>query len=52
VAEKSKTQQKLDEERSLKENWREKYFFLDNKGSIICMIYEQSVRILKQYNSR
>jgi hypothetical protein len=54
MAEKSKRKKrKLEEEnRALQEQWTEKYCFVRNKGSIMCVICKQSASTWKKYNLR
>jgi len=41
-----------EENRAFQEQWTEKWCFIENRGSTICMLYKQSGSILKEYNVR
>jgi len=53
VVDKSKPKiQMLEDENTFQEQWTEKWCFVENKSSIMCMIYKKNVSILKEYNFR
>ena len=47
---KSKKQKVIDECQVFNENWKTKYFFTEFDGKAICVICQQSVAVLKDYN--
>lgn len=39
-----------DEHRTLKEDWTERFFFIERSGKLSCLICNETITVKKEYN--